>query len=188
MNIFDLLFIALFLAGVGTLLTALLWVLRQQFARALRVLRTLLICAAVYMCVVAISSLFIPRRVLSIGESECFDDWCIGVESSSPPPYVVSLRLQSRARRVPQRENNVVVYLTDSAGRRYDPLPDPSAVPFNVLLQPQESVLATRRFQTPANARDLGLVIAHEGGGFPIGWFIIGYETWFRKPAIGRLP
>jgi len=80
-----------------------------------------------------------------------------------------------------------VVYLTDHRSRRYDPIPDTSDVPLNVLLGPQESVAATRVFNVPADAREIGLVLAHEGG-FPIGWFIIGYETWFRKPTIVRLP
>jgi hypothetical protein len=30
-------------------------------------------------------------------------------------------------------------------------------------------------------------VIAHEGG-FPIGWLIIGYDTWFRKAPLVKLP
>jgi len=29
-------------------------------------------------------------------------------------------------------------------------------------------------------------VIRHESG-FPIGWFIIGYPTWFGKPEMVRL-
>jgi hypothetical protein len=80
----------------------------------------------------------------------------------------------------------VVVYLADQSGRRYDPAPDPSAVAMNVQLAPQESVAAIRSFAVPADARELGLVIDHEGG-FPIGWFIAGYETWFHKPTIVRL-
>jgi hypothetical protein len=100
--------------------------------------------------------------------------------------YRVDLRLTSRARRVSQRENNVVVYLTDQQGRRYDPVADTAATPIHVLLQPQESVVASRSFLVPAEAKDLGLVVAHEGG-FPIGWFIIGYDTWFNRPAILRL-
>jgi len=31
------------------------------------------------------------------------------------------------------------------------------------------------------------VVFAHEGG-FPIAWFIIGYDTWFRKPTLVQLP
>ena len=56
----------------------------------------------------------------------------------------------------------------------------------SVQLGPQESVTAKRSFKVSADARELGLVIDHEGG-FPIGWFILGYETWFHKPTIVRL-
>jgi hypothetical protein len=127
-----------------------------------------------------------------VGEQRCFDDWCIAVENASRQEaqggvsYRVTLRLSSTALRVTQRENNVVVYLADQSGRRYDPAPDPSAVAMNVQLAPQESVAAIRSFAVPADARELGLVIDHEGG-FPIGWFILGYETWFHEPTIVRL-
>jgi hypothetical protein len=99
--------------------------------------------------------------------------------------YSVTLRLSSRARRVSQRENGVVVYLTDDRGRRYELIPEASAVPLNVLLRPQESIIATRVFELPADVHEVGLILTHRGG-FPIGWFIIGYETWFRKPTIVR--
>jgi hypothetical protein len=130
--------------------------------------------------------------VLEVGDRRCFDDWCIAVENASRQEaqggvtYLVTLRLSSSARRVTQRENNVVVYVADRLGRRYDPAPDPSAVAMNVQLGPQESVTATRSFRVPAEARELGMVIDHEGG-FPIGWFILGDETWFHKPTIVRL-
>jgi len=39
-----------------------------------------------------------------------------------------------------------------------------------------------RSFLLPAGAGDVGIVIAHQGG-FPIGWFVVGYDTWFRKPT-----
>jgi hypothetical protein len=133
----------------------------------------------------------LPRRVLQPDADECFDDWCIGVAEVKQHPdgagiaYDVALRLGSRARRVSQRENNLAVYLTDDRSSRYDPVGDVSAEPFNVLLGPGESVIVHRRFSVPAT-RGLGLVAAHEGG-FPIGWFIIGYDTWFRKPTVIRL-
>ena len=91
----------------------------------------------------------------------------------------------SRARRISQRENNLRVYMTDGRDARYDPI-DAAPAPFNVLLGPQESVTVRRTFQVPADAKDIGLVITHQGG-FPIGWFIIGYDTWFRKPALIEL-
>lgn len=193
MSIFDLLFIAAFLATATTLLSAAFLAIRGRSTRALLLLRRYCICAGAYLGIVVLTSVFWPRSVLQVGDPRCFDDWCIAVENASRQPaggrvsYAVTLRLSSRARRVYQRENDVVVYLADNRGRRYDPAPNKPDVPFNVQLGPHESVTATRVFEVPADAHEPGLVIAHEGG-FPIGWFIIGYETWFHKPAIVRLP
>lgn len=193
MNIFDLLFILVFLTSAGTLLWAAVLAMRGRGARALALLRRFAICAAVYFGIVILASVFWPRTVLQTGERHCFDDWCIAVESASHQPagdrvaYTVHLQLSSTARGVTQRERNMVVYLVDDRGRRYDPLRNASDTPLDTPLAPGESVAATRTFEAPTDARDPGLVMTHQGG-FPIGWFIIGYETWFHKPAIVRLP
>jgi hypothetical protein len=148
---------------------------------------------AVYMAVVIAVSAIRPRKVLAIGERRCFDDWCIGAEkvdhsdAANLTRYVVTLKVSSTARRVSQSENGIVVYMTDDQGRRFDPVQDRSAVGLNVRLGPEESVTTKRAFDLPPDARNPGLVIAHEGVGIPMGWLIIGDEGWFRKPAIVRL-
>jgi hypothetical protein len=192
MSLFDLLFMALFLATVFSLLTAGWFALRRQLDRAWRILFRLLVGAAVYMAMVVAVSVVLPRRVLQVGDPLCFDDWCVAVSGVKRTPegggvaYQVNLRLSSRARRVSQREKDLAVYLTDDHGRRYDPQAVSSDVPFSILLQPQESVDLSRSFLVPAEARGVGVVITHEGG-FPIGWLIIGYDTWFRKPPVVRV-
>ncbi len=193
MTIFDLLFIAVFLTSLGTLCTAAVLAIRGRGKRAVRILRIYGLCIAAYFGIIIVTSLLLPRRVLNVGEPLCADDWCIGVEKVDRTPagsgtrYHVTFRLHSRARRVSQRENGVRVYIADDQGRRFFPAPDDSTLPFNALLQPQESVFPTRSFQLPPDAREPGLVILRSSG-FPIGWFIIGYDTWFRKPAMVRLP
>jgi len=130
------------------------------------------------------------QLVYAIGDMQCFDDWCITVadaqRDATGQRYDVSLRLSSRAKRVPQGEEGAVVYVTDSEGRRYNPLPDAAAVRFDYQLQPGESVVTRRSFQVPADARELGLIYAHEGG-FPISWLIIGEGGWFGKRPIVML-
>jgi hypothetical protein len=192
MSVFDLLFLVSCFMALITLIVAACFVVRREFGRAGRTLWKLAVSTGAYFAVVILVSLFSPRRVFKPGASQCFDDWCIGVDGFRQAPeeggvaYSVDLRLSSRARRVAQREKNVSVYLTDDHHSRYDPIPASSASPFDVLLQPQESVIVNRSFLVPAQAKRVGLVIAHEGG-FPIGWFIIGYETWFRQPAVVSL-
>jgi len=189
MSVFDLLFLASCFIALITLIVAVCFVLRREFGRAGRILRNLVVSAGAYFAVVIVVSLISPRRVFKPGASQCFDDWCIGVDGfrqaseTGGVAYSVDLRLSSRARRVPQRERNVNVYLTDDHGHRYNPIGLSSASPFGVLLQPQESVIVSRSFLVPPQAKNVGLVIAHEGG-FPIGWFIVDYDTWFRKPTV----
>ena len=189
MGLFDLLFIVLFLATLVALCTAALFAIRGKQARALRILARLGYFVAAYLTIVILVSLVTPRRTLKIGDRQCFDDWCVAVEDVSRTPtqdgilYSIALRLSSRARRVAQRENNLSVYMTDDRDRRYEARADPSAIPFNILLKPQQSAAVHREFAIPTDLKPAGLVITHEGG-FPIGWFIIGYDTWFRKPPI----
>ncbi len=191
MTVFDLLFIALFLASIVILSLAALFAFLGRRTRAMGILRIYAIGAAIYFGIVILVSLVTPRRVLSIGEPLCFDDWCITVENvertalQSDVSYAVRLRLSSRARRATQRENGLVVYLSDVHDGRYNPVADASAVPLNVLLQPMESVVTVRTFKVPPDVPVSGLVIAHEGG-FPIDWFIIGGGP-FRKEPIVRL-
>jgi hypothetical protein len=192
MNMFEPLFLLLVVLAVVTVIVAGGLAVAGRRARAGRILRRLAIGAAVYFAVVIAVSIVSPRRVYQIGDAQCFDDWCIAVAGVERTPaggnetYAIAIRLSNRARRVPMGERDTVVYLTDGAGHRYDPLPDAAAVAFDTVLQPGESVLATRRFLVPRTADDLGLVYTHEGG-FPIGWLIIGEGGWLQKPPVVKL-
>ncbi len=193
MTIFDLLFLLLLLLSAVVFAAALLLWLSRRLARAFPLLRAYALGVAAYFVVVITVSLFLPRHELVMRKPLCFDDWCIAVQNINRAPgdgeirYQVKLQLSSKARRITQRENNLVLYISDERGRRYNRLAEPSLLPFNAPLAPGETIDVTRNFEVPLGARHPGLVIAHEGG-FPIGWFIIGYDTWFRKPPILRLP
>jgi hypothetical protein len=189
LTLYDLFFIAVFLASVATLCVAAGVAVFGSRARALRILRVYGICIGIYLATVVVVSLVQPREILAVGEDKCFDDWCIGVQdfdkaaSGSDLIYHVAIRLSSTAKRISQRENGVTVYVRDSRGRRFDPLPLAGDVPFNSLLLAQQSISAKRVFAVPADAQDIGLVIAHEGG-FPIGWFILGTGPFHKEPMV----
>jgi hypothetical protein len=142
MTLFDLLFIAAFLAAAVVLLLAAVAALRKQTNRVLALLRWLGIGAGVYLGVLVTVSLLSPRCVLEIGDEQCSDDWCIAVvkvnrqEGDEGPLYGLTFRITSRARRRAQRERGVQVCLIDELGRCYDPVPDTAEVPFDTLLQP----------------------------------------------------
>ena len=71
MTLFDLVFIAVFLTTVAGLLTTLATALLGHRALSLRWLRMLGIGVAVYMGIVAVTSLLSPRRVVALGEDQC---------------------------------------------------------------------------------------------------------------------
>src|SRR5882762_8021245 len=180
MSIFDLLFIAVLLASVVAVIASAISGIRGQSARAFRLLRILGFCAGLYMLTATVVHFLLPLRVLSIGDAQCSDDWCITVESVKRPPaagaeiyYDVNFRISSSAHRVVQREKGLTTYLIDGRGRRFDPAPEMSHVPLDVLLEPDQTVTAIRTFRIPADAHQLSLVVAHEGG-IPMHWFIIG--------------
>jgi hypothetical protein len=192
MALFDLPFILLFLAMLASLLWAAGCAVRGQFSRAGRILIRIAACGALYMAIVIVASAILPRRTMNLREPQCFDDYCVSVDAFKRIPqsagveYSVDLRLANRALRGSEREKNLVMYLTDVRGRRYEPDGDKSSSPYTVLLAPQESVVVSRSFLVPAGAGELGAVVTHEGG-FPIRWLIIGYDTWFRKPPVVML-
>lgn len=191
MSAFDLLFLALGLVALVTLVTAGVLASSGRLGQAGRLLRRLAIGAVLYFAIVVAVSVVSPRREYRVGEPQRSDDWCLtvlGARRLEGPggPLEVSLELENRSRGTPMGERGTVAYLTDSQGRRFDPEPDPAAIPFDRRLQPGERVATTRRFRVPPDATGLGFVHAHEGG-FPIGWLVIGGGGWFARPPIVEL-
>jgi hypothetical protein len=185
MSVFDVLFLVLALTTAIALAGAGAVALAGRSGASLRILRRVGMGALLYFAVVIAVSVVAPRRLLRLGDAQCFDDWCVAATSAqaSGASYVVDLRISSRALRVSQRELNVAVYLSDRDGRRYEATPQPGEVPFSVLLEPGQTVDMRRVFDVPRGTGDVNLIITHEGG-FPIGWLIVGYDSWFRKPPL----
>jgi hypothetical protein len=180
-TIFDLLFILLFLLVLAALTVAGTRAMRGRRREAFKIIRAVVLAGAAYFVVLIVVSLATPQRFLPIGVDRCSDDWCIAVTnvertpSSAGTTYNVAFRISSRARRVTQRERGVVVYLRDQSGYRYEPQPDPAAVPFDTQLAPLEAINATRRFVLPSEVHNVGLVVSRSGVPFP-GCCIIGGE------------
>ena len=191
MTVFDLLFIALFLTAIGTLIVAAISAFRGRSARALGLLRRLAFCAMAYIAIVYAATALSPQVLLRPGDPECSDDWCIAVEGvkrtqqNAVARYEITLRIFSRARRVAQRELVAKdVYLVDAQWRRYDPVRTGAEIPLNTLLQAGQSVITSRRFEVPADARGIGLMV--ERSSTPV-CLVIGECEAFHKGTIVRL-
>ncbi len=193
MTPFDILFIVLFLALVGSLLYATAAALAGHRSTAGKLLRRLAVAVIAYLAVVYAVALLSPGQVLALDEDKCSDDWCIAVSAvrevsdSSERLYDLTFRLSSRARRISQRERGVVVYMRDARGRRYDGGSGPTDAPFDVRLGPQETMLTHRRFVLPREASARDVVITRGGFPFP-GCCIIGEATGVLHPATIRVP
>jgi hypothetical protein len=189
MTIFELLFVA-FLAAIviGLFIAASRWV-RGHRTGALAILRTLAISMAVYATIDIAVALASSREVHRVGETQCFDDWCLCVAGASRTPdgrVEVALQLSSRAKRITQGERGTVAYLLDRRGRRYDPVSDGATVSFDTPLQPGQTVTTVRLFRVPRDEPALEFVYEHEG--FPIQLFIIGQAGgWIHGPPITLL-
>ena len=199
MTVFDLLFLAAFLASLIALAVAAYASIRGRTPRAFAILRVWLACVAVYLGISVAVAFAAPQKVRAAGEPWCFDDWCLTVEKTTRAPaspeavyatYNVDLKLSSTAKRVTQRAAGAWIYLRDENDRHYEPVADPSGVPLDVVLQPGESVAARRSFQVPANVRELGLVTGHGGGPCGVMSLVIigGGGCLFHKEAMIRLP
>src|SRR5260370_7505780 len=94
MNLFEPLFLLLVLVAIVTLLTIAVFAARGQMARAGRIVRRLGIGAAVYFAVVITVSLVSARREYRIGDTQCFDDWCIPPTHPQPTSSAPATQLK----------------------------------------------------------------------------------------------
>ena len=195
MSLFDLLFLAAALCTVITMVAAVVFAIGGRGRRAIRILRVWAIAAGAYLTVSLAVSFFSPQVLVAIGEPWCFDDWCLTAQrvqrdsTSTANIYQVDLLIHSRAGRVSQRAKGAWLYLVDDKGRRFAPDPNPSAVPLDVLLQPQQSITTTRTFRLPSDARAIGLITGH-GGPYcgPMELLVVGQSgCLFHKPMMIRV-
>ncbi|HEX9458286.1 MAG TPA: hypothetical protein VGA84_04030 [Thermoanaerobaculia bacterium] len=206
MSLFDLLFLVCFAAAVVTIGRIAYLALRGRLRAARTTLIRLLACIAAYMLVLIGFSLAEPRKEIPIGEPRCFDDWCITVEQAARQKAigatnaagtfcVITLRVSSRAKRSPQRETDIDIYLIDDLGRRIGISPSGQAAltqaglagePLTSFAAPGASFQSRLAFDVPPDARYLGLVKASHGW-FP-GSLIIGDPgSWLHRPTVTPL-
>ena len=195
MTIYDLLFLFAMLATAVTVAALLVLLVRRRFRTAVKVLIGYAICAVAYLGIGVAVSAARRQSVLAVGDSWCFDDWCLTVQNVSRTAepqdvaYRTDLRVFSKAGRVSQRAKGAWIYLIDDAGRLYPPEADPSAAPLDMLLQPMQSVTTSRTFHVPSSAAPIGLITGH-GGSYcgAMSLLIIGHSgCLFKKPTMVRI-
>ena len=205
--IFELLFIALFLASTIMLIGALIAMFRGKVRAGTRVLFGLAACWAVYLLIVALVSVATPQRSIPMGQERCFDEMCFAVVHSETATklglagqtvqangrfYVVALRVTSRSRGRAQSEGGLRALLWE-AGKSFEVSPagqqawkavNGETASLTTRLEPGESVTSVQVFDLPADTSTPGLVLTH---GFTPGYFVIGESPIFREPALMRI-
>ena len=117
----------------------------------------------VYLAAVLLVSLLTPRTIVSIGDSYCYDIWCIGVQSVNAAPqgqnilYTARVRIFSDANRVSTSRAMDFLYARDDQGRRFPLIQDSSVIPADVTVNPGESVETSLMLLAPANVQKLYL-------------------------------
>ena len=136
-----------------------------NFRGMARTLRAFVGLVAVYVVVLIAVSLLPPQKIGRAGQAYCMDIWCIGIEKVSPMParneiaYKVDVRLFSDASTVKTSFKGFSLFLVDERGRRFPMVKDPSVIPFDLSLDPGQSVNTSLTFVTPADARELFLTV-----------------------------
>jgi hypothetical protein len=125
-----------------------------------------------YLAAVALVSLLTPRTIVTVGDSYCWDLWCMGIQQVSAIPqgqntrYTAEVSIFSdskHAHRVPAEFAKSFFYVLDEQGRRFPLLPDSSFADADVTVLPGEAVKSSLTFVAPATARKLYLIGENTG-------------------------
>jgi hypothetical protein len=148
--------------GVAILASAVL-LLTLKFRLAFKVLAYTGVALSVFFLLQITLLTLTPQTVVKRGDSYCADIWCIGVTNLSAAPrqrdtlYRVDVHIFSDAGRGGKIHGKAILFLVDEHRRRFPLIPDPSVIPFNRELAPQERIDTTLAFAAPSDARQLYL-------------------------------
>ena len=122
--------------------------------------------AGCYLGAMVLVSLLTPRTIVSVGDSYCWDLWCVGIQKVNVAPqgptalYTAEVALSTDSTNVQQLRadpgGKQFFYVTDDQGHRF-PVQSPSLSTADITIKPGESVTSSLTFSAPANTRHLYL-------------------------------
>jgi hypothetical protein len=184
-------FLLLVFGSIVSLVTAAVFFVIGQHRRAGRILIRWAVGLAAYATILVTAAVAMRPNKLSfkIGERFCDDDLCGSIENvdkttstSGEVTYRLGFRLFSKANRGQRSAKGATIYLTDEHNRRFLPVHDPSAIPFDVAIPPGHSVNTSFTFNVPPNAHTL-FFAARMDRVSPAS-FMIGNGDLLHKPRI----
>jgi len=191
-------YLVTFAAAVG-LLVSLGMLVARKFRTATRVAGASVAALGLYFLAHVVIGWTSPQTVVKIGDSYCWDLWCMGIQRVTATPrgadmaYSIDVRVFSDANTVKTGIDEARLFLMDDRGRRFSMIDDPSVVPINTRLEPRQSIDTSLTFLAPADAAHLFLTAdAPLPNQLPVGWrFLamymdlhVGYEKLAHKPTV----
>jgi hypothetical protein len=122
--------------------------------------------ATTYLAAASLVSLLTPRTIVNIGDSYCWDLWCVGIRNVNATSqgqdvlYTAEVSIfadTSTAQHVPAAQAKQFFYALDEQGRHFPILRDLSFAGADVVVNPGESVKSSLALLAPASARKLYL-------------------------------
>src|ERR1700691_4688057 len=156
-----------FMAAAIPSLVALFGIHDRKFLQAAR---AGWVCAGIfipYLAAVGLVSLLTPRTIVSMGDSYCWDLWCMGVQHVNAVPqgrnalYTAEVRVFCDSRHTQRATAEAArrfLYVLDEQGRRFPLERFSSFLDPDLTVNPGESVQASLTFLAPTNARKLYLM------------------------------
>ncbi len=177
---------AIGVVGVGVSLA------REERQRGRRGIVWILGVWVVYLGVMIGVSLGQRRRVVAMGEPQCFDEMCFVVTGVEEVPGFlirdgrrlvrVSVQVNNRGRKA-QSEGLIRAYLVDGQGRRWEESAGVNGVQLTARVVGGGSVVSEPVFKVAADATGLGLVLTH--GRWQPGVLVIGdSDSWLHKRTV----
>jgi hypothetical protein len=155
------------IAGTAvTLIVAAVELAQKNYRFTGRVLGVCIAWVAAYLIVLVSVSLLSPQTTVKVGDSYCADIWCIGIDHVNTTRrgqeivYTLDAHIFSDANTVnTSAKKEISLYLVDDRGRRFPLVSDPSAIPFDVTLNPHQKINTALTFVTTPDVRQLFLAI-----------------------------
>jgi hypothetical protein len=138
----------------------------KNYRFAAKALAVCIAWVAAYLIVLVSVSLLSPQTTVKVGDSYCADIWCIGINRVNATRrgqeivYKLDAHIFSDANTVnTTAKKDISLYLVDDRGRRFPLVSDPSVIPFDVTLNPHQSINTSLTFVTTTDVRQLFLAI-----------------------------
>jgi len=183
----------IFVAAAVSGMVALLAIHDRKFHQAARAGWACAVIIVPYLTALTIVSLLTPGTIVNIGDSYCYDLWCLEVNRVTATPkghdilYTADVLVfvdSTHTHHLPVDQAKDFFYVLDDQGRRYPLRREMSFVNADVTVHPGESVKSSLAFLAPPSARKLYLMGNDSGPPWVRLYFGSDLSLFHRRPLL----